>query len=180
MDIYRVVRTSDVCIYSALDPLGQTTEDIRDSLNSSCRLQAKICSGRWSSDDLLQSMSCEFVVSCRLFDRLQSLRLPPRTRVFDVDVVNCRGRIVGHYKLLDNPHPAYSVVNVRRSKCKFAASVIIAVEDMVVDPERIPQLDLFPIRPSDWMGSQSFARTITDEIAGVRLEPVRMEREGLE
>lgn len=174
---YRLNWISKSLISSVTDEHGRTMSDLaklQEVELSKLKLGANLIKGATPSEDVLNSVGCELIVSDKFLSLLNGFRTPEWLRIGRVDVRTKSGRSYG-YHIIDNKGARLDIADRTASKLTIASGVLIHAEQIVVRSNNLPSFDIFPIKPAAWAISDMFWRQLgSSKISGIATEYIKI------
>jgi hypothetical protein len=172
--IYRVKFTADAILQSAVDKRGQTVKESVINGQDSGVFTCRMVRGRWANEAVLKTLGQELLLRKELAQLIcDRLRLPDGLWWHDAIVLSGTDQQLGDYRLVDPNRIEYDIADREASDLKIVFGAILQIRRLVADRTKVPDFDLFPMAPVDWVATEKARQLLVSANAsGMAFEEV--------
>ncbi len=173
MNVYEIRRRSKTFLDSVESEGGSW---LGSSYPSDAQIEASsfwvdVKSGQYPWQDVLGSFSNDLVVSSRFRDLLWTHLIPDFIRAIPLSVRYKGEDVKDPYFVIHEYDKWCDVANAEFSVPEYAGKVLVGYTALVVSRQKLPEFDLIPIEPCQWLVTERIAEIIADKnMTGLELK----------
>lgn len=174
--LYRVRFTTAAILQSAINNAGLTVKEAVASGKVDGVFTCKMVRGQWANDSVLKTLGQELLLREELARAIRDqLRLPSGLWWYDATVVSKTGQYIGDFRLVDPNRVEYDIADHAASDLKVLFGAVLQVRTLVADRTKVPEFDLFPMKPVDWIATEKARQLLLSlNVSGIAFEELRV------